>query len=728
MTQIIFQNEELILLSAPQAIPNTALPQYAYSTNTKNEPVIKVLNPKTGKWIMANKSPYKELLKKYNITASGTDKSNTLKDIYSAIVQNLKCESKDFAQVMNILMSVIICIKDDSFRQKWLESNKINSMVITDITDLDLGLDLGLDLSFNQNQQMNQNISLSPNKQIMKEIINDIVYILEGYNEKITNDGVMCQFSKLIALRNLRNPADCVKLIKQIYVSVKSDLNNPFILSDLFDLIKNMNSRDLKNNNNSNLEWTPIQICNYMAEQFKPYIIPNSTNKYLLLDPCCGSANLITAMYKEYLDKIGEIYEFEILPELIPLMKTNAIVAGYNDKTVIKMCDFMKIFKSDERKEMLPGMFEDVYKVQRLNGDVDILRFKPCHFGIINPPYQIGQNGNQYEAIQFINKMMDFCDVGVAIFPVQQFGNSTKWNTYKQELLNKCIIRKVINLGKVSFSSATVDVIISVVERREKYYPNDYYFNFNLNLNQNVNQPPLLNVIQDINQNINQNICQIYKTEFKKERGKTTYKKTSDTLIQEREINNVNEDWAKSNIAEVFDINSTKIKLMKMKHDELMKNELALFNNTLINNYQQEMKNIQDLDVGRFGIYKFGDVFDIIDKQKSHYTNEKSNGEYPLIGASKANNGIVGYLSNWDYENTFTIVKDGDGASGYVFYHPYKFSKVPTVYIMNLNKSINNFNIDINTKLLSIQLHPLFNHSNKLTKDKLNNLKIYLYI
>jgi len=121
------------------------------------------------------------------------------------------------------------------------------------------------------------------------------------------------------------------------------------------------------------------------------------------------------------------------------------------------------------------------------------------------------------------------------------------------------------------------------------------------------------------------------------------------------------------------------------------------------------------------------DWFEIPDKQKSHYTNENNeNCKYPLIGAAKTNNGIVGYLDTYDYEKCFTIVKDGDGACGCVFYHNYKFNKVPTVYIMKLKRKMDY--IDINCKLLTLQLHSIHDHSNKLDKNKLNNYKLYLYI
>ena len=121
------------------------------------------------------------------------------------------------------------------------------------------------------------------------------------------------------------------------------------------------------------------------------------------------------------------------------------------------------------------------------------------------------------------------------------------------------------------------------------------------------------------------------------------------------------------------------------------------------------------------------EYFEIVDKQKSHYTNESiQGGNYSLIGAAKTNNGIVGYLNTYDYENCFTIVKDGDGAYGIIFYHPYKFSKVPTVYVINLKQEIKN--IDLNCKLISLQLHTIFDHENKINKEIFDKLNVYIHI
>ena len=71
---------------------------------------------------------------------------------------------------------------------------------------------------------------------------------------------------------------------------------------------------------------------------------------------------------------------------------------------------------------------------------------------------------------------------------------------------------------------------------------------------------------------------------------------------------------------------------------------------------------------------------------KSRYTNEsvKNQNEtfkYPLIGASKLNNGIVEYFDTYDYENEFyTLVNTGDGSSDALIKQNEKFNKINTVW------------------------------------------------
>ena len=108
----------------------------------------------------------------------------------------------------------------------------------------------------------------------------------------------------------------------------------------------------------------------------------------------------------------------------------------------------------------------------------------------------------------------------------------------------------------------------------------------------------------------------------------------------------------------------------------------------------------------------------------SHFTRDAKGGDYPLIGASKYNNGIVGYMETYDFdEGYYTLANTGNGASGYIFKQNQKFSKCATVYVLRKIK-------DIDDKLLefiSMQLNIIYNFTNKLTTEKYKSIKIYIY-
>ena len=129
------------------------------------------------------------------------------------------------------------------------------------------------------------------------------------------------------------------------------------------------------------------------------------------------------------------------------------------------------------------------------------------------------------------------------------------------------------------------------------------------------------------------------------------------------------------------------------------------------------------LDNNRFKYVNFLNLFDVI-SGPSHYTNEgKSTGDYPLVCASKYNNGIKVYLDTYDYEAGFyTLAKDGD-SQGFIFKQNEPFSKVPTVWVLNNKSNID----DLNLLLISIQLNSMFNWSNKLSIERIKNLKIWVY-
>ena len=114
---------------------------------------------------------------------------------------------------------------------------------------------------------------------------------------------------------------------------------------------------------------------------------------------------------------------------------------------------------------------------------------------------------------------------------------------------------------------------------------------------------------------------------------------------------------------------------------------------------------------------------------KNHQTNENVvNGKYPLIGAAKTNNGIVGYLDTYDCEgNAYSLVKTGDGGAGYLFYHDSPFNASSSVLILKCK--IKNFNCIVNCPLISYQLHKIqsYNHSKSINQNNFKNIEVYIY-
>ena len=116
------------------------------------------------------------------------------------------------------------------------------------------------------------------------------------------------------------------------------------------------------------------------------------------------------------------------------------------------------------------------------------------------------------------------------------------------------------------------------------------------------------------------------------------------------------------------------------------------------------------------------DYFEIV-SGPSHFTRDAKGGDYPLIGASKYNNGIVGWMETYDFdEGYYTLVKDGSSI-GIIIKQEQKFNKVPTVYVLRKIKPLN----DDLLNFISLQLNMMFSWTNKLTVEKYKTIVIYIY-
>ena len=136
-----------------------------------------------------------------------------------------------------------------------------------------------------------------------------------------------------------------------------------------------------------------------------------------------------------------------------------------------------------------------------------------------------------------------------------------------------------------------------------------------------------------------------------------------------------------------------------------------------------------NINQNQFKKIKLSDYFKNITTNKKHKTgNSQNQGEYPLIGAAKKNNGYVGYLDTYDYNGgVCTIATTGNGGAGYMFYQPKPFNITASVFVLECR--IENFNYEINCPLISYQLHEIQGYSRhkNITKSNFDNIECWIY-
>ena len=115
------------------------------------------------------------------------------------------------------------------------------------------------------------------------------------------------------------------------------------------------------------------------------------------------------------------------------------------------------------------------------------------------------------------------------------------------------------------------------------------------------------------------------------------------------------------------------------------------------------------------------DYFEIV-SGPSHFTRDAKGGDYPLIGASKYNNGIVGYMETYDFdEGYYTLSKNGN--CGFIYRQEQKFNRTADVIIIRKIKPLN----DDLLNFISLQLNMMFSWVNKITTEKYKTIEIYIY-
>ena len=147
-----------------------------------------------------------------------------------------------------------------------------------------------------------------------------------------------------------------------------------------------------------------------------------------------------------------------------------------------------------------------------------------------------------------------------------------------------------------------------------------------------------------------------------------------------------------------------------------------------ITRYLNNIDIIKNLDEKRFKQVNFNDMFEIVKPRKVFDINNSENGDIPLYDTGKDLN-IAKYINDYSYNNKnkdVLIALTFDGNCNICKDKKFAIRGHNSMTIFKLKTNLEHINL--NCKLVSYQLNPLFSWSNQITLDKIDDLKLYLYI
>jgi len=149
-----------------------------------------------------------------------------------------------------------------------------------------------------------------------------------------------------------------------------------------------------------------------------------------------------------------------------------------------------------------------------------------------------------------------------------------------------------------------------------------------------------------------------------------------------------------------------------------------------ITRYLNNIDIIKNLDEKRFKQVNFNDMFEIVKPRKVFDINNSENGDIPLYDLGNKLN-ITKYINDYSYDNEnieILLLITFDGNCYEVKHKKFAIMGHGMTKLIKL-KSNKNIDIEINTKLITLQLNKLYTWSNPLRTDlQFNNLNLYLYI
>lgn len=362
----------------------------------------------------------------------------------------------------------------------------------------------------------------------------------------------------------------------------------------------------------------------------------------------------------------------------------------YNPKMLIG-CEYQnKLFALFKCNTIL----RDIKNIETIKGSCFDKTFKATK-SMINPPY--GQkNENEF---MFILKQLESLEDGglaTAIIPISRLNNNKSNNEWKEKLLLVANIKAIIICRKTLFyPSAGVHCCIIILEK---------------NSHGNNIKTKIINYMNDGFDLIKQN--GLVQTDRYEERYAYILEQLENGYCRKIKYN---EHWNVIDDLKTLSIDFNKIKLYKSEL-EYLKNKYLILQNSNIIEYNETNEIL------------ITDIFNI-EKKKVRFVknNNKNEGLFNLISATKLNNGIIKNIDYYDYdEHCLTLSDLGEDCS--CFYQFTKFSITNHIYVLRHKKNISFDNYLILANIIEQKIKNKYFMFRNINLQILENVKIEIPI
>ncbi|MFA5013230.1 MAG: N-6 DNA methylase [Candidatus Paceibacterota bacterium] len=424
-----------------------------------------------------------------------------------------------------------------------------------------------------------------------------------------------------------------------------------------------------------------------------------------ICDPACGVGKFLLEPIQREIKKFYKIdRENEKIVKRIELFGFDKGFDTEEQKTIILAKANMLIYFSDLIKENIgltkefAELFNETFelKTNSILGTLEDIRKDEYDLILTNPPYITSGSSNlkkEIEKNKLDEKFYKINATGVEGLFFEWIVRALKPNgkafviipdgilnriydeRLRQFILDECFIDLIISLPqKTFFTTNKKTYIVGITKKEEKKEQKEPIFTYIVS---NIGETLDINRFE-----INENDLEVAVDLYNNFKGSKFSFKTNDKRCKIQPITRFIKGLSSGWIIDKWWSEEERIKLGILEEkQEYNLEEFVAEISKLKNELDKELKNLEKLkknvvNISNFDDFKIKDIFDIA-KGKGLYTKKYINthkGEYPVYSSQTSNDGIIGKINNFDYdEECLTWTTDGTYV-GTVFYRNNKFS------------------------------------------------------